>query len=128
MTAILANMAAVALGGALGAVARYLVTGWVGAWLGRSFPWGTLTVNVTGSLLMGMLFHLLVERWGPAPLWRMLLMVGVLGAFTTFSSFALETLQLLETGLTSSAALNILASVILCLLAVWAGVVLARLL
>jgi CrcB protein len=89
---------AVALGGAIGAVGRFLVAGTLHAWLGRGFPYGTLAVNVIGSFLIGLLTVLALERltWGPE--WRAAIFVGVLGSFTTFSTFSLETLNLLGAG------------------------------
>ena len=117
---------AIAAGGALGAVLRYAVSTATYALLGRGFPWGTLVVNVAGSLLMGLLYVLLVERLGLGPHWRAALLVGLLGAFTTFSTFSLETFALVEEGAWALAAANVVASVLLCLTAVWAGIVLGR--
>ncbi|MBF0132488.1 MAG: fluoride efflux transporter CrcB [Magnetococcales bacterium] len=117
---------AVALGGSVGAVARYLISNAVYAWLGRGFPWGTLFVNVGGSLIMGILFQVFSERYAEHDVWRAALLVGVLGALTTFSSFSLETLQLIQNGEFRLSLMNIAASVILCLVGVWGGLVLAR--
>lgn len=117
---------AIAAGGALGAVLRYATSTAVYELLGRSFPWGTLAVNVAGSLLMGLLYVLLVERVGWGPAWRAALLVGLLGAFTTFSTFSLETFNLLEQGAWGLAAANVAASVFLCLGAAGAGIVLGR--
>lgn len=117
---------AIAGGGALGALLRFWMANGVYALMGRDFPYGTLFVNVFGSLLMGLLFVLLVERSGAAPEWRALLMIGLLGSFTTFSTFSIETLTLLEGGEYSKALLNVALSVVLCLLAVAAGVVAGR--
>lgn len=117
---------AIALGGAAGALARWLVASGVYRWLGREFPWGTLAVNVAGSFAMGLLAVLLVERLALGPAWRAGLLVGFLGAFTTFSTFALETVELAGDGLGARAAANIVASVAACILAALAGVQVAR--
>lgn len=112
---------AIAIGGALGSVFRFALSTGVYQWLGRDFPYGTLTVNVLGSLLMGFLYIVLMERSSLGPEWRALILIGLLGAFTTFSTFSLETLNLIETGAMLKAAMNILLSVVLCLFAAWAG-------
>ncbi len=120
------HLLAIAFGGALGAVARFLASTGVYRLAGRDFPYGTLTVNVLGSLLMGFLYILLVERASLGTEWRAALLVGFLGAFTTFSTFSIETLNLLEEGALVRAAVNIVASVVFCLLAAWVGVLLGR--
>lgn len=117
---------AIAGGGAIGALLRFWMSNGVYALLGRDFPYGTLFINVLGSLIMGLLFVLLVERSAAAPEWRALLMIGLLGSFTTFSTFSIETLNLLEGGEFGKALLNILLSVLLCLLAAWGGVIAGR--
>lgn len=120
------QLIAIAAGGALGAVLRYLGANGVYALLGRGFPYGTLFVNVLGSLLMGLLSVVLLERMNLGPEWRAGLLIGLLGAFTTFSTFSIETLNLIEQGATFKAGLNMLASVLLCLAAVWLGLKLGR--
>jgi len=120
------TLLAIALGGALGAVLRYLVATTVQRVAGPAFPLGTLTVNVVGSLLMGMLFVMLVERAVVGPEWRAAVLVGVLGAFTTFSTFSMETFNLMAEGRMLAAAVNMVASVAACLAAVWLGVALGR--
>ncbi len=117
---------AIAAGGALGAIGRFWVSGWIYETFGKGFPWGTLAVNVLGSFAMGLLFVFLVEKTAADPVWRSFIMVGMLGAFTTFSTFSLETLQLLEGGEALRAGLNMLVSVLSCVLAAWAGVTLSR--
>lgn len=125
----------VSLGGALGSAARFIVSGWVanqmatplarlsGDWLTALFPWGTLAVNIAGSMFIGLLAALgLPEgRWMVSPGARQFLMLGVCGGFTTFSSFSLQTLELLRDGEWFMATANILLSVLLCLIGVWLG-------
>lgn len=127
------NAGLVFLGGGLGAVCRYLVTTQIGARFGTMFPWGTLSVNLLGSLLMGWilgLILLLTERTGSGlgEAARLLLTVGFLGGFTTFSSFSMETLTLLRGGGLFYALANIGMNVILGLLAAWLGLSLSRML
>ncbi|WP_298726743.1 fluoride efflux transporter CrcB [uncultured Ferrovibrio sp.] len=117
----------VAAGGALGSVARYWMAGTVDTRLqalfpGAVFPWGTLTVNVLGSLIIGILAGL----QGVTDSARLFLMVGICGGFTTFSSFSLQTLGLIREGLLLRAGSNIALSVLLCLIAAWAGLALMQ--
>lgn len=113
----------IAVGSAIGGAARYWVTQLVGARMGELFPWGTLAVNASGSLFIGFLGALGQPGalWHMSPDARLFLMVGVLGGFTTFSAFSLQTLNLLRDGEGLYAATYVAASVIVCLLAVWAG-------
>ena len=115
----------VALGGALGAVLRYQTGGAVARWLGPSaaaaFPWATLAVNVTGSFAMGLLAGCLARHDG-AEGWRLLLGVGLLGGFTTFSAFSLELLGLIERGAPGLALAYALVSVAAGLAGLWLGV------
>ncbi len=116
----------IAGGGAIGAIMRFGVSNGVHAVFGRDFPYGTLTVNVLGSLLIGFFYITLLERLSLGPEWRAFIIIGVLGAFTTFSTFSLETFNLIETGELVKAALNVVLSVSACLLAAWIGILIAR--
>lgn len=113
----------VAIGGALGASARYLTGQVLLRSAGGGFPWGTLTVNILGSLLMGLAFVFLTQN---APKWMPFLMTGVLGGFTTFSAFSLDAFQLYERGQTSAALTYVIASVVLSIAALIAGIAIAR--
>lgn len=112
------------MGGALGSVARVMVSTAVARWTGEEFPFGTIAVNVSGALVMGMIAgfghsepgKLLLSE--PA---RTFLMIGVLGGYTTFSSFSLQTFLLLEQGNVLGASLNVLLSVVLCIAGIWLG-------
>lgn len=119
------ELLAVAAGGAFGALGRYWLATAAQRIGGSGFPYGTLTVNVLGSLLIGVLY-VAFERGGLHQDLRLLLTVGLLGAFTTFSTFSLETLVLLEQGTWGRALVNIVASVVFCLVACAIGVYLAR--
>ena len=114
------------LGGGLGATARFLVSTKISEKLGNSFPYGTLTVNMIGSFVMGLLAIILVERMQLDPLYRLGIFVGFLGAFTTFSTFSMETLNLFDQGMPMRALLNIFSSVLFSVLAVWLGVLLGK--
>jgi len=116
----------IAAGGALGAVMRFLSQATVYELIGKTFPYGTLFVNVTGSFLMGLLSIFLVEKFNLSAEWHLAILVGVLGSFTTFSTFSLETLVLFEQGDMYKAMTNILLSVVLCVAAVWAGAFFAK--
>jgi fluoride exporter len=126
------SIAAIAAGGAAGALARHASVNVVHAWNNTSsgvfsgLPVGTWVVNVSGSLLIGILYVLLVERLPVNTELRALLMVGFLGAFTTFSTYSLDTLLLVERGLILQAILYTLSSVVFCLLATWLGMALTR--
>ena len=118
-------MFAVALGGALGALARYGAGIGAAALFGYGFPYGTLLINIVGSFAIGLSYVFLVEA-GTTGVLRALVMVGFLGAFTTFSAFSLDTLQLIEAGEIGKSALNVMSNLCLCLLACWFGLFVAR--
>ena len=120
------HVIAIGVGGALGSVLRYWMSTWVHALAGRGFPYGTLAVNVLGCLAMGFLFVLLVERLSNDTVLRAGLLIGLLGGFTTFSSFSIETFNLIEDGAWLKAALNTAGSVALCVGGTWIGVILGR--
>jgi CrcB protein len=124
----LTKLLAVALGGAFGAGFRYLAAAMTHSVLGHAFPYGTLLVNVLGSLLIGYLVVLLPESGSQASILRLLLITGVLGGFTTYSAFSIETLTLFQEGQVMKASLNMAVTLLACLLAVWAGYLLARIL
>jgi CrcB protein len=117
---------AIAVGGSLGAVSRYWVSTSTYQWLGLGFPYGTLTVNLLGSLVMGFLSVLLVHRFNVSDEIRIGLLAGFLGSFTTFSTFAMDTLQLAGNEAMMKAIAYILLSVLLCILGAWAGLVTAK--
>jgi CrcB protein len=116
----------VALGGAAGAAARFAVAQWTGARWGWTFPWGTFAVNLTGSLAIGVVMTLLIAR-DTDPAYRLLLVTGFLGGYTTFSAFSFEVLALLEARRWDAAALYVGGSVVLGLLATALGLGLGRL-
>lgn len=120
------QLPAIAIGGATGAIFRYLVSTGVYSLFGREFPYGTLAVNVLGSLLMGFLFVLLVERMDMTPVIRAAILIGFLGSFTTFSTFSMETLTLLENREHLKAFMNVFMSMSLCISATWFGLIIGR--
>lgn len=120
-------LAAIALGGAIGALGRHFVAVGMAAWLGHGFPWGTLAVNVVGSLVMGALIEIMALAWSPSIELRALLTVGLLGAFTTFSTFSLDVVTLYERGETGLVVMYVAASFILSVGALFAGMRLLRL-
>lgn len=111
----------VAFGGAIGAISRFQVTNWFAAWFGNAFPYATLTVNVVGSFIMGLLSAALINGTLIAPHWRPLIGVGFLGALTTFSTFSFDTLALFTQGYWLKAVLNVVLNLVLCLSAVAVG-------
>jgi CrcB protein len=117
---------AIAAGGAIGALLRYWTSVAVHSRLGAGFPYGTLVVNVLGSLLMGFLYIWFIDRLAVGPAMRAFLFIGLLGAFTTFSTFSIETLNLMEAGQPGKAAINVIVSVTVCVAAAGLGVLTAR--
>lgn len=115
----------VLLGGATGSLIRYILGTAIMTRLGPRFPVGTFVINVSGSFLIGLLMTLLTERFQPNPNWRLLLVVGFLGGYTTFSSFQWETLSLVKDGGRWLGLLNVIGSVVLGYAAVWLGSVVA---
>ncbi|GAA0286029.1 fluoride efflux transporter CrcB [Psychrosphaera haliotis] len=115
------NIVFVAIGGAIGASMRFGINGLVMGWLGKGFPYGTLVVNVIGSFFMGLLFSLLEHGIVSDIAWRSFLSIGLFGAFTTFSTFSLDTLLLLQQGFWQKAVLNIMLNVFVCIAAAWIG-------
>ena len=122
----MSQVLAIAAGGATGALMRYWFSGAVYALLGRTFPYGTLAVNVLGSLLMGILYILFLERMTVSPELRAALLIGFLGAFTTFSTFSIETMNLIEQADYLKAGLNMVVSVLACVVACWIGLLIGR--
>jgi len=117
----------VALGGAVGAVGRYGVMSMVGAVAGIGFPYGTLSVNIIGSLILGIFIEISALAWSPSHEIRTLVVVGVLGSFTTFSMFSLDVINLVTRGETISALIYIGSSVLFSIGAIWLGIMLTRL-
>jgi len=120
------QLAAVAIGGAAGAVMRWMVASGVQKMAGGVFPWGTFAVNALGSFLLGFLFVWLIERSTAGELLRLAITVGFMGAFTTFSTYSLESVRLLQEGAFSLAFGNVAGQVLACLLLTWLGVQIAR--
>ena len=116
----------IALGAVVGASARYFISGYIARIFATTFPYGTLVINITGSLVLGFFLILAGERVLLDPRWRLLIAIGFCGSYTTFSSYAFETFSLMEQGQWLLMAANILASNALCLAAVLAGAAIAR--
>lgn len=120
------HLVLIAIGGASGALCRHWMVLLVNGFANSRFPFGTLAVNLIGSFLIGVMYVLITERLALHPDWRSVLMVGFLGAFTTFSTFSLETIALLENGQLLYAGLYVLFSLLLCIVAAGAAVALTR--
>ncbi|NMP15384.1 fluoride efflux transporter CrcB [Thalassotalea sp. Y01] len=114
----------VAAGGALGASLRFFISEIVLIWLGKGFPFATLIVNITGSLIMGVLYGLIEQGVIEVAIYRTLVGIGFLGAFTTFSTFSLDTVLLLQQGFLVKAMANVLLNVVLCVSAAAIGLIL----
>ena len=116
----------IGLAGMIGTLCRYWLSGLVARQYGETFPWGTLVVNVLGCFLAGSLFYLMEERFLVSPMLRTVILIGLLGGFTTFSSFGLQTFTLLRDGEFALAAFNVTLSNLLGLLMLWVGYSLAK--
>ncbi|RVU40822.1 fluoride efflux transporter CrcB [Rheinheimera riviphila] len=117
----LSQYLAIAVGGAIGACLRFAVGEWMLHLFGRAFPFGTLLVNILGSFVIGLLYGLLItEQLAPNP-WRIFIGIGVLGAFTTFSTFSMDTVLLLQQGAWFKAGANVVLNLVLCLTLAWLG-------
>ncbi|OGO57703.1 MAG: hypothetical protein A2Z32_06565 [Chloroflexi bacterium RBG_16_69_14] len=117
---------AISVGGALGANARYLVAAWATTQWGAQFPVATLLINVSGSFVIGLYLTLATERFTGHPAVRLLVATGFLGAYTTFSTFSVEALRLIETGDAAAAISYMVASVVMCILAAAIGMFVAH--
>lgn len=122
----MSHLLLVGAGGAIGSMARYLLGVWTLRRWGPGFPWGTLGVNVTGSFLIGLLAELIMRKFGASAEMRVFLITGVLGGYTTFSAFSLDAIMLFERGDVALALGYVAASVVLSILAVFAGLALMR--
>ena len=120
------NILIIGIGGFAGAVSRYGLALWIGQRWGRSFPLGTFVINVSGCFLIGLIMTLMAERFTVNPQWRLLLVVGFLGAYTTFSTFEYETGALLKDGEWAFAMLNIILSVVVGFIALKLGEAMAK--
>ena len=120
------NIFAIGIGGFIGAVLRYLCTGWIYRLAGTSLPWGTLVVNVAGSYILGFFLVFEMNRLTLSPAVRNFVAIGILGAFTTFSTFSYEAVNLIQNQLYIKALFYILLNVIVSIIAVWVGMITAR--
>ena len=118
---------AIGAAGFLGALARYVISGMTRSLAGSAFPWGTLAVNISGSFLLGLVYAATAQRAIIDPQWRLVITVGFIGSYTTFSTFSLETFKLLESGNWPAATFNIMGSLIVSLVAIYSGIALGRL-
>ena len=116
----------IGVAGLIGTLLRYWLAGFVTRQSGETFPWGTLVVNIVGCLIAGAVFYLTEERALLNPTFRTIILIGLLGGFTTFSSYGLQTFALLKDGAVGLATLNLVVSNVLGVLMVWAGYCLAK--
>ncbi len=120
------NILLAALGGAIGSVLRYLVGVFTVRWFGPSFPWGTLAVNVVGSFIIGLTVEMIARRFNASMELRVFIVTGIIGGFTTWSSFSLDTMVLFERGAIAAAAAYVIGSLVVSFAAVFAGLALGR--
>ncbi len=120
------NILLAAFGGAIGSVLRYLVGVFSVRWFGPSFPWGTLAVNVLGSFIIGLMVEMIARRFSASMELRVFIVTGILGGFTTWSSFSLDTMVLFERGAIAAAAAYVIGSLVVSFAAVFAGLALGR--
>ncbi len=120
------NILLAAVGGALGSVLRYLVGVLTLRWFGPSFPWGTLAVNVVGSFIIGLTVEMIARRFNASMELRVFIVTGIIGGFTTWSSFSLDTMVLFERGAIAAAAAYVIGSLVVSFAAVFAGLALGR--
>jgi len=120
------NILLAALGGAIGSVLRYLVGVFTVRWFGPSFPWGTLTVNIVGSFIIGLTVEMIARRFNASMELRVFIVTGIIGGFTTWSSFSLDTMVLFERGAIAAAAAYVIGSLVVSFAAVFAGLALGR--
>jgi fluoride exporter len=118
----------IAVGGAGGAIARFLVGTYIGQRMGARFPYGTFVINMSGSFLIGLIMTMLAERTHMSPQWRYFIPIGFIGAYTTFSTFEYETLRSVQDGQIIAGGLNVVLSVVIGFFLVWLGMVLGKVL
>jgi CrcB protein len=116
----------IALGGAIGAIARFALGAYVGQRMGARFPYGTFIINISGSFLIGLIMTVLTERAQLSANWRYLIPIGFIGAYTTFSTFEYETLRAVQDGQFTAGVLNVVLSVVVGFVMVWLGVLTGR--
>lgn len=120
------NILLAAVGGAIGSVLRYLVGVFTLRWFGPAFPWGTLAVNIVGSFIIGLMVEMIARRFNASMELRVFIVTGIIGGFTTWSSFSLDTMVLFERGAIAAAAAYVIGSLVLSFAAVFAGLALGR--